>query len=170
MTLSRTLYALPILMIFLLVAGCTTTSVSENHSSGATTPNISSPVVLDTNSTNPGTYTQPGNPVHPDFIKMDSTVYNQGEVIEFYLVNEGTETLTCNNTPPTFSIFRQTENKSWEIQSEFEETRSPLISYLAPGESTRAQRITTTSLLPGRYMIVCDCGVSREFEIREKYH
>jgi len=167
MALSRILYALSIFIVFLiLVAGCTTTPVSENRTAGASTPNITPSAVLGSNSSCQGTYSQPDYPVHPDFIKMDSEVYNQGEVIEFYLVNEGAETLTCNNTPPSFSIFRQTENKSWEIQSEFEETRSPIISYLKPGESTRSQRITTTNLLPGRYNVVFDCGVSREFEIR----
>jgi hypothetical protein len=166
MALSRILSALPILMIFLMVAGCTTTSVSENRTASVSTPNISSTVILDTNSTYPGTYPPSENSIHSDFIKMDFSVYNRGEVIEFYLVNEGTETLACNNTPPTFSIFRQTGNSSWEIQSEFEETKVPAISYLKPGESTRTQRITTTNLLPGRYMIVYDCGVLREFEIR----
>ncbi len=165
--LSPISFSMLILIVFMLTAaGCTTTPISENRTAGATTPNITPLAVSESNTSHQSTPAQPNNPVHHDFIKMDSEVYTQGEIIQFYLVNEGVETLICNNTPPSVSIFRQTGNNSWEIQLEFEETKVPAITYVKSGESTRIHRITTANLLPGRYKIVFDCGVSREFEIR----
>jgi hypothetical protein len=103
---------------------------------------------------------------HTNYIKMDSEVYNQGEIIEFYLVNEGNETLTCAVTPPSFLIYRQIGNDSWEIPPGVSETLIDRISHLKPGESTRVRRLITTDWTPGLYKIVSDCGVSREFVLR----
>lgn len=156
-----------LIMYMLMTAGCTTTPVLDNRTAETHTPITTHSVVPESKAPYQGTLTQPDNTIPPDFIKMDSGVFNKGEVIEFYLVNEGSGTLTCYNTPPSVTIFRQMANDSWEIQLEFEETKVPAISYVKPGESTRARRITTTNLLPGRYKVVFDCGISREFEIRK---
>jgi hypothetical protein len=153
-----------VMMCILLTTGCTTKPVLDNQTVTFTSPTVPPP-------TQPSealykvTIAQPDY-THADYIKMDSDVYNQGEVIEFYVINEGTETLTCANSPPSYRIYHQIEDNSWEIQRGFGETMSPLISYFKPGEKTRVRRLITTDWLPGRYRIVFDCGISREFELR----
>jgi len=153
---------------FLITSGCITQS-DVNHKSGSV--NISKNLVteqttvsLQSKASYKVTIAQQ-NDSHADFIKMDSDVYSQGEIIEYYLINEGSETLTCAGTPPTFMIYRQ-NNNSWEIPPELSVTVTDLTSYLKSGESTRMKRLITTDWRPGRYKIVSDCGIWREFELR----
>ena len=153
-----------VLMCILLTTGCTTKPVLDNQTGTFTSPTVP-PTTQPSEALYKVTIAQQNN-THVDFIKMDSDVYNQGEVIEFYVVNEGTETLTCANSPPSYRIYHQIEDKSWEIQTGVSETMSPLISYFKPGETTRVRRLITTDWTAGRYRIVFDCGISREFDLR----
>ena len=152
-----------IIICILIVTGCTTKPVLDNQTITSTSP-IASPTTQPSKALYKVTIVQP-NSTHPEFIKMDADVYNQGEVIEFYLINEGSEKLACANTPPSFGIYHQL-NYSWEFLTEQVETVAPGFSHLEPGESTRVRRIITTTWTPGRYKIVSDCGISREFELR----
>ncbi|MFA4859398.1 hypothetical protein [Methanoregula sp.] len=158
MTLFRSMFVLMIVCVcILMVVGCTTKPALENP---AGTPTPSSKALYKV------TIAQP-NGSHAEFMKMDSDVYNVGEVVEFYVVNEGPETLTCANTPPSFRIYYKKDDNTWEYQTEAGETMSPRISYLKPGDSTRLRRLITTDWTPGRYRIVFDGGISRVFELRE---
>ena len=102
--------------------------------------------------------------IHPDYIKMDSDVYNQGEVIRFSVINEGSDTLVYWWIIPSFPIYRQIG--TWELQSEYTGTQMWYAYYLQPGESTPSRQFSTADRPPGHYKIVTECGVSREFEIR----
>jgi len=158
---------LALMMIFvciLLVSGCTNKPVLDNQTGTFTSPTVP-PTTQPSKALYKVTIAQPNNS-RADFIKMDSDVYNQGEVIEFYVVNEGTETLTCGCTPPLFVIYRQLDDKSWGILPGTGEWCSFQISYFKPGETTRVRRLITNDWLPGRYRIGFGCGISREFEIR----
>jgi hypothetical protein len=106
------------------------------------------------------------NDSHADMIENDSEVYNRGDILEFYLKNKGYEKLMCANTPPSSWITYQNEDNSWTYITGLREKVSPRISYLMPRESTRVQRLNTTDWTPGRYRIVFDCSVSREFELQ----
>jgi len=106
------------------------------------------------------------NDSHADMIENDSDVYNTGDILEFYLKNKGYEMLMCANTPPSSWITYQNEDNSWTYITGLREKVSPRISHLMPRESTRVQRLNTTDWNPGRYRIVFDCSVSREFELQ----
>ncbi|MDD5188991.1 MAG: hypothetical protein PHF57_12370 [Methanoregula sp.] len=106
------------------------------------------------------------NDSHADKIENDSEVYNRGDILEFYLKNKGCEMLMCANTPPSSWITYQNEDNSWTYITGLREKVSPRISHLMPRESTRVQRLNTTDWNPGRYRIVFDCSVSREFELQ----
>jgi hypothetical protein len=148
-----------LMVAVLLAAGCTTKPNSDNQTGTFTPTTIPTTMQqsknLDLNNSN-----------HPEFLKMESNVYNQGEVVEFYVVNEGSEALTCYAMPLSFNLFRKTNNNSWEYLTEAVETKIDHLSYLKPGESTRVRRLITSDWVPGRYKIAFDCGISREFEIR----
>jgi hypothetical protein len=99
-------------------------------------------------------------------IKMDTDVYNLGEVVEFYLINEGSGTLECSNDPPTFSVKFQTGSGIWSTRMGTDTTAEANKTYLGYGKSTRVYRFITTGWEPNRYRIVSDCGVYREFLLR----
>ena len=160
----RVAIALCIMMVaVLLTAGCTITQTKDNLTGALPRNPISQPTeesVLFYHVTIPQ-----AEGIHPDYIKMDSDVYNQGEVIKFHVVNEGSESLACWRTIPSLHYHLYRQIGTWESQPEPTETHIDYGYYLKPGESTPVQQINTTELLPGHYKIVTDCGVSREFEI-----
>jgi len=152
------------LAAILLAAGCTTTPVSENltgenHASITTTPGTP-----ESKAFYKVTISQPNDANHPDYIKMESDVYNQGEVIEFYVVNEGSESLLCDYIP-TFGVSQRMDDGSWRLLPESSQTASGGLRDWKPGEVSRTFRFATTGWMPGRYRIVFDCGIMREFEI-----
>ncbi|MFY9800696.1 MAG: hypothetical protein WAK10_05565 [Methanoregula sp.] len=154
--------ALCIVMVaVLLAAGCTTTPTLGNLTSTPTQTRVS-PTKEKSVSFYMVTIPQPEG-IHPDYIKMDSDVYIQGEIINFYIINEGSEALMCW-IPSSVHLYRQIG--AWELQMEPEKTQINRGYYLKPGESTSLQRLSTTDRTPGHYKMVTDCGVSREFEIR----
>ena len=160
----RTTFALMVVMVAVLLAaaGCMGQPDLENQTGTL----IRTPVISMTPKSMAFykvTIAQPNNS-HAEFIKMDSDVYNQGEVVEFYVVNEGSETLTCW-TPPSIHLYRQIG--TWELQTEPVVTHSTYGYSLKPGESTPSRQLSTANRIPGHYKIVADCGVSREFEIRQ---
>jgi hypothetical protein len=136
----------------LLAAGCVGEQpVTDNTTDPATHPISRSEELVNTT----------------DYIKMDADVYNVGEIVEFYMVNQGSEPLPCYNSPITFRVYRHNENNTWDLQPEPQETVTDYLVYMKPGEKTRVFRLITTNWTPGRYKIASVCRVSREFEIRE---
>jgi hypothetical protein len=161
-----TLIPLFLLIAVLMAAGCITTQTPDNLTTKNPTSIITTPVTPESRAFYKVTIAQPDDSAHPDYIIMDSDVYNQGEVVEFYVVNKGTDTLTCANNPPSYFIFFRNENGTWEYLPEVGPPMLPQILYLKPGVTLPARRFVTTGWRPGRYRIVFDCGIRREFEIR----
>lgn len=155
-----------LLVAVLMAAGCISTQTPDNLTTEKPTSIITTPVTPESKVLYKVTIAQPNDTSHPDYIIMDSDVYNQGEVIEFYVVNKGTDTLTCANVPSSYRIFSQNENGTWDYLPEVGPPMLPKISYLKPGETLPVKRFVTTGWMPGRYRIVFECGIMREFEIR----
>jgi hypothetical protein len=152
---------MPLLMIvfvcIFLAAGCTS-PFDPTSQSGNTTPAVQFPASYKV------TLAQPDGTARS--ISMDTDVYNLGEVVEFYVINAGSQTLTCLNDPPTFSVKFQTGSGRWAARMGTDIPVETNKSYLEPGKSTRVYRFITTGWEPNRYRIVSDCGVYREFLIR----
>lgn len=100
------------------------------------------------------------------YVKMDTDIYNVGEVVEFTVTNDGSGTLSCAGDPPTFSVTTQTPGGVWSTKMGAGKPDGAATSALAPGASTRPYTFVTTGWEPGRYRIVHDCGVEREFLVR----
>jgi len=100
------------------------------------------------------------------YVKMDTDIYNAGEVVEFTVTNNGSGTLSCARDPPAFSVTTQTPGGTWSTKMGAGQPANVAGSSLAPGASTRIYTFVTTGWEPGRYRIVHDCGVEREFLVR----
>jgi hypothetical protein len=147
-------------MALILVAGCTTGSSQNSQSVN--------PSLIPISSTSQQSLFFYGKKIHqtdsinPDFIKMGSDIYLQGEVIEFHVVNEGTSPLACQWIPP-YDLYRQMG--TWEYLTKRTGNYDlPGDYWLGTGNSTPVQQLSSSDLIPGHYKIV-KCGVSREFEI-----
>jgi hypothetical protein len=101
-----------------------------------------------------------------DFVHMDTDIYNIGEVVEFYVSNDGSGVLDCSGNPPSFSVQFQTITGSWATRMGAGQPGTSKKSVLRPGESTRTYRFVTTGWEPERYRLVSDCGVMREIIVR----
>jgi hypothetical protein len=99
-------------------------------------------------------------------IRMDSDVYNVGEVVEFSVINSGMLPLECSNAPPDFRVTFQTGTGRWATRMGPETPAKGNISYLKKGESTKIYRFVTGGWEAGRYRIISDCGAEREILIR----
>jgi len=101
-----------------------------------------------------------------DLIRVDSDVYNVGEVVEFTVTNTGLIPLECSNTPPDFRVIFQTGSGHWATRMGPEVSVKGNLSLLQKGESTSTYRFVTGGWDPGRYRIVSDCGVERDILVR----
>jgi hypothetical protein len=103
---------------------------------------------------------------HPEFIKMESDIYNTGEIIEFFVVNRSNDQNSCINSACSYRIAYLSDNGTWQLLSE---PMEPLV-YSVNGPQYRSScqpvRIDTTKWTSGRYRIQYYCGISREFKIR----
>jgi hypothetical protein len=154
-----------VMVAMLLAAGCTTGPVLDNQT-GTLTQTLVSPTSGKSVTFYKVTIAQVEG-IHPDYFKMESDIYNQGEVIEFHVVNEGLGSLACWRTIPSLNFHLYRQIGTWELQPGPESTGAHIDYgyYLQPGESTPIQQLSTSDLVPGHYKIVTDCRVSREFEI-----
>jgi len=148
---------LVILTGILLTAGCTTLPLPEDTAANVTAeqPAPSSYEV---------TISQPD--ARSDLIRMDSDVYNAGEVVEFVVTNTALMPLECSNTPPDFRVIFQTASGRWAARMGPEVPERGNVSFLQKGESTKTYRFVTGGWDHGRYRIVSDCGVERDILIR----
>ncbi|MGA2917018.1 hypothetical protein [Methanoregula sp.] len=146
-------------IIFIIVAGCTTLFPGQNVTPAVTIPAGEFPV-----DSYKVTIHQPD--ATSSFIHMDTDVYNIGEVVEFTVRNDGSRTLDCAGDPPKFSVKFQGINGAWGIRMGNETPDNSQKSSLGPGASTTTYRFVTEGWAPGRYRIVHDCGVVREFILR----
>jgi hypothetical protein len=147
-----------VLVLTLLAAGCTSPFDATNQTGNTTLPLEQFPASYKV------TIAQPDGTSRS--IKMDTDVFNLGEVVEFSVVNEGSGKLTCLNDPPTFSVKFQTGSGSWATRMGTDTPVETNKTYLEPGKSSMVYRFITTGWEPNRYRIVSDCGVYREFLLR----
>ncbi|MDO9034085.1 MAG: hypothetical protein Q7U51_02645 [Methanoregula sp.] len=155
--LSPTLTLIIVIVSILLTTGCTSLFDTTNQTN--TTPSLQQfPASYKV------TIAQPDGTSKS--IKMDTDVYNIGEVVEFSVVNEGAGKLKCLNDPPTFSVKFQTSNGKWVTRMGTDKPVETNKTYLEHGKSTQMERFITTGWEPNRYRIVSDCGVYREFLLR----
>ena len=158
----KPVYLLPVLTILilgaLLAAGCSSplpiTIPSVNATPARHNPAASYQVTI----------RQPEKT--SDFVHMDTDIYNIGEVVEFFISNDGSGVLDCSRNPPSFVVQSQTITGSWTTRMGAEEPDTSTKSVLRPGESTRIYRFVTTGWDSGRYRLVSDCGVMREIILR----
>jgi hypothetical protein len=101
-----------------------------------------------------------------EYIHADTDIYNIGEVVEFTVTNDGSGTLDCAGDPPSFSVKFQGINGAWATRMGTDTPDTAKKSTLKPGASTAIYRFVTDSWDPGRYRIVQDCGVVREFILK----
>jgi hypothetical protein len=156
----RTLLVMVMLTCILCTAGCTLLPQDwENqtvaHSAGSVPPSIAKYKV---------TLAQPEDTAK--LIKMDTDVYNIGEVVEFTVMNDKSYDLSCSNDPPSFNVTFQKGNGKWVTRMGEKNPAQGNTSSLRTGASTPAYRFITIGWDPGRYRINSDCGVSREILIR----
>ena len=155
--------AIPVAVFFLalmltITAGCTAPATTINTSENVSSPPVTSAALYR------ATINQPD--ALSGYVKMDTDIYNVGEVVEFTVTNDGSGTLSCANDPPAFSVITQTPGGRWSTKMGGGEPDSAAGSTLAPGASTRTYTFVTTGWEPGRYRIVHDCGSEHEFLIR----
>lgn len=99
-------------------------------------------------------------------IRMDTDIYNPGEVVEFVIANERDHDLSCSTDPPAFSVRYQKSTGRWVTRMGTENPATGTAMVLRPGESAGPYRFVTEGWDPGRYRIVSSCGVSREILVR----
>jgi hypothetical protein len=156
----KTVFTLLLLACILCTAGCTQLSGgAENRTNG--TPDLATPSSIAKYKL---TLAQPEDSAN--LIRMDSDVYNLGEVVEFVVTNAYNHDLSCSDSPPSFSVRYQRGNGQWVTRMGDENPAPGNTSSLKPGESTAPYRFVTAGWAPGRYRIVSDCGVSREILLR----
>jgi hypothetical protein len=153
MTPHRLILILFLITILILAAGCITRLSGQNTTPTAT-PAASYMVTI----------RQPD--ATSAYIHMNRDIYNIGEVVEFTVTNDGSGTLNCAGDPPRFFVTFQGTNGAWVTRMGNGTPDTSKQSTLAPGASTTTYRFVTDGWDPGRYRIVQDCGVVREFILR----
>jgi len=139
-------------------AGCTMTSPAGNKAPGSS--NVSPQSIAKYRQT----LAQPEESAK--MIKMDTDIYNPGEVVEFVVINEKDHSLSCSTDPPSFSVRYQKTTGQWVTRMGTEVPAPGNTTTLKPGESAGPYRFVTEGWAPGRYRIVSECGVSREILVR----
>jgi hypothetical protein len=198
MTPIRTVFSLILLAALLLAAGCesespsdaapasttathTLTKISTRHVTTTIPPAVTlrnepepvpvTGIIQESESRSQGTVSPLGN-YHPEYIKMDATVYTPGEVVQFYLVNKGPEITGCDYSHPPYTIFHLSPDGTRLKVSSNDPNRSynMVISEGEPGSATGPFSLDTRRLSPGRYLIRFDCGnnVARDFVIQAR--
>jgi len=107
---------------------------------------------------------------HQEYIKMDSTTYAVGEVVQFYLVNKGPEISGCDYAHPPYTVYHLSPTGTRLRVSEGDPARSYMTVISDPDTATGPFSLDTRRLSAGRYIIRFDCGnnVSREFAIMSR--
>lgn len=158
MTPVRSFLPLPVLLLLVLII---TPGCLSDQDTGSDTPGSGMQPV-------PASYqaaiSQPD--ARSDYIRMDTDIYNAGEVIEFVVTNKGLLPLECSTTPPEFRVIFQAGTGRWATKMGPEEPARGTPSYLGRNESTQVYRFVSTGWEAGRYRIVSDCGPERDFLIR----
>jgi hypothetical protein len=106
---------------------------------------------------------------YPEYIRMDATTYSVGEVVQFFLVNKGSEIKGCDYAHPAYTIYSLSPDGSRLPVSASDPIRAyrTVMSEGEPASATGPFSLDTGKISPGKYLIRFDCGnnVAREFEI-----
>jgi hypothetical protein len=99
---------------------------------------------------------------------MDATTYSVGEVVQFFLVNKGSEIKGCDYAHPAYTIYSLSPDGSRLPVSASDPIRAyrTVMSEGEPASATGPFSLDTGKISPGKYLIRFDCGnnVGREFE------
>lgn len=147
-----------IIIALLLTAGCTSPLAKANATTNITPTQVQSVALYKVTIAQPDTYS--------GFIHMDSDVYNDGEVVEFVVVNDGKTNLESPNDRPDFSVKFQTGRGTWATKMGTQEPAVSNATILAPGESSKVYRFIPAGWEPGRYRIISDYGIGHDILIR----
>jgi len=157
MTRPGTLLAILVITL-LLAAGCTSPSAKTNATATVTPTSTQSAALYKVTVSQPDAYA--------GYIHMDTDLYNAGEVVEFVVVNGGKTDLKSPNDHPDFSVKFQTGHGTWATKLGTDYPVVSNASVLRPGESSKVYRFIPAGWEVGRYRIVSDYGVSRDFLVR----
>jgi hypothetical protein len=156
--ISTTLLLFIAITCIVLVAGCTS-PFNQTNQSGNTTPAIQ-PL--------PASYkvtiAQPDE--RSRLLHMDTDVYNQGEVVEFFIADDNGRMPFCTNDTPAFSVKFQKGNGAWATKMDVSTPPRTNELHQGTGKTSPMYGFVTTGWEPNRYRIVSDCGISREFIVR----
>lgn len=170
----RSIFALVIgCVCILLVAGCMTTPALENQS-GTSTQITVTPTMQQSKALYKVTIAQPDGS-HAEFIRMESDVYNLGEVIDFSLVTDKNAPLPTGCDLLSFRVFFRNTDGIWkELPGTFRAnvpSRTPgpaSTRFTGPEPSIPEYRLDTTGWIPGYYKIQSDCLLaSHEFILQD---
>jgi len=156
--ISTTLLLIIAIACIVLVAGCTLPFDQTNQSGNATAAIQPLPASYKV------TIAQPDE--RSRFLHMDTDVYNQGEVVEFFIADDNGRMPSCANDTPAFSVKFQKGNGAWATKMEIGTPPGTNESYPGTGKTSPRYGFVTTGFEPNRYRIVSDCGISREFIVR----
>jgi len=156
--ISTTIPLLVAIACIVLVAGCTSPIDQTNTSRNIT------PAVQTVAASYKVTIAQPDE--RSRFLRMDTDVYNQGEVVEFFIADDNGRMPSFANDTPAFSIIFQKGNGAWATKMEISPPPGTNESDPGTGKTSPRYGFVTTGFEPNRYRIVSDCGISREFIVR----
>jgi hypothetical protein len=168
------------MVIILLVAGCTNTTVSPAPVSttpvtAAVTTAVPEPPASTPAAPPATTSPVPGQPapLHPSltsdaslssYILMDSTTLIPGEVGSFHIYNHGPGSLRCSTTDPSYAVFARMKNGTWNGTSiaAFPSNRTDPLALIV-GDSSRPYRFVTAGWNPGHYQLVLNCEANGQY-------
>lgn len=155
-------YHLPliVLAIGILISGCSQTAGTGNNNNS----DLGNATVSLIPASYQRTIAQPEE--SSGMIRMDTDVYNIGEVVEFIITNTRNDDLSCSGSPPSFKVRYQSGSGQWITRMGDDNLSHDTVVKLKPGDSTAPYRFLTESWDSGRYRIVSSCGISREFILR----
>jgi len=160
----RIAVALVLVMVaVLLAAGCTTEPTHDNRNGTISSPAVTAPTQK-SSALYKVTIAQ-SNGTHAEFIKIDSDVYNIGEVIEFSLQKRSDGTETCPDSPCSYRVAFQLKNGSWQELPEPIEPMDTTVEGPRYFSSCTSMQFATTNWTGGMYRIQYHCGVSRKFNL-----
>ncbi|MFA4860049.1 hypothetical protein [Methanoregula sp.] len=160
MTRPGTIFAIITVALLMITAGCTSPITNASTTANAT------PASAPTQSVALYKVTVAQPDAYSRFIRMDTDIYNAGEVVEFVVINDGNANLISPNDLPAFSVKFQTSHGSWATKMGSEKPAVSNATLLKHGESSQVYRFISDGWEAGRYRIVSDYGVVRDFLIK----
>jgi len=157
--MTRIATALILVTLTILIAGCATLPGTPGAPANATVVSSQPAAQYKATVSQPDAYSR--------FIRMETDVYNAGEVVEFVVTNDGNKNLMSPNDKPWFSVKFQTGSGTWATKMGPQTPAVSNATFLRPGESSNVYRFLSEGWEAGRYRIVSDYGVERDILVRK---